>query len=256
MESMVRCENVVKRYGALTVLDGLDLEVAAGEKVAIIGPSGSGKSTLLNVLATVEGIDGGVIEVDGLPVSHHGSDGNFSAADREHLRNAAGKMGMVFQTPNLFRHLTALENCMEAAVEVKGMPHREAADRAARLLDMVSLPGKRDSYANQLSRWQQQLVAVARALSIRPKVLLIDGVNSALDAALMGDVLDAMRALGEDRGLTMLVVTNQVAFARDRFDRICFLDAGRMVEQGAAAEIFSDPASPRSRAFLAPPPGA
>ncbi|HSK38146.1 MAG TPA: ectoine/hydroxyectoine ABC transporter ATP-binding protein EhuA [Arenibaculum sp.] len=247
---MVRFKQVVKRYGPLTVLDHLDLDVAPNEKVAIIGPSGSGKSTLLRVLMTLERIDGGVIEVDGEPLTHMPRNGTLVPADQRHLRRIRGKIGMVFQHFNLFPHMTALGNCIEAPVHVLGLPRREAVDRASELLGMVGLSEKMHDYPGRLSGGQQQRVAIARALAMRPKVMLFDEVTSALDPELVGEVLNVIRRLGKEHDLTMLMVTHQMGFAREFADRVCFFDGGRIAEQGPPDRIFSHPGNERTRAFL------
>ena len=183
-QPMVRFEGVTKRYGALTVLDDLNLEVKRGEKVAIIGPSGSGKTTVLRMLMTLERIDDGVIWVDGEPMTHMPKNGSMVPAEPRHLRRVRSKIGMVFQHFNLFPHMTALANCIEAPMTVLGMPRREAEERAADLLNMVGLGEKKGHYPAQLSGGQQQRVAIARALAMRPKVMLFDEVTSALDPEL------------------------------------------------------------------------
>ncbi|HEV7372491.1 ectoine/hydroxyectoine ABC transporter ATP-binding protein EhuA [Arenibaculum sp.] len=247
---MVRFRAVEKRYGALTVLDHLDLDVARGEKVAIIGPSGSGKSTLLRVLMTLERIDGGVIEVDGEPLTHMDRRGRLVPADERHLRRVRGKIGMVFQHFNLFPHMTALGNCIEAPIHVLGLSRREAEQRASELLAMVGLEDKVDQYPSRLSGGQQQRVAIARALAMRPKVMLFDEVTSALDPELVGEVLGVIRRLSDEHDLTMLMVTHQMGFAREFADRVCFFDQGRIAEQGPPERLFANPENERTRAFL------
>ena len=190
---MVRFEQVTKSYGSLVVLDQLDLDVAAGEKVAIIGPSGSGKTTVLRMLMTLERINGGVIWVDGEPLTSMQRNGELVPADQRHLRRMRGKIGMVFQHFNLFPHMTALKNCMEAPVTVLGLAKDEAQSRGRELLEMVGLGDKLDHYPAQLSGGQQQRVAIARALAMRPKVMLFDEVTSALDPELVGEVLNVIR---------------------------------------------------------------
>lgn len=247
---MVRFRSVTKRYGDLTVLDQLDLDVAPHERVAIIGPSGSGKSTLLRVLMTLERIDEGVIEVDGEPLTHMQRNGNLVPADRQHLRRVRGKIGMVFQHFNLFPHMTALENCTAAPVNVLGLSRQEATERATELLAMVGLADKLDAYPARLSGGQQQRVAIARALAMRPKVMLFDEVTSALDPELVSEVLNVIRRLGEEHDLTMLMVTHQMGFAREFAHRVCFFDQGRIAEQGPPSQVFSEPQNERTRAFL------
>ena len=250
-QPMVRFAGVTKRYGELTVLDGLDLEVYEGEKVAIIGPSGSGKSTLLRVLMTLEGIDEGMIEVDGEPLTHmpDGS-GQLVLANARHQRRVRGKVGMVFQSFNLFPHMNALQNVMEAPVQVLGLSKAEARERAEELLAMVGLEDKLEHFPAQLSGGQQQRVAIARALAMRPKVMLFDEVTSALDPELCGEVLNVIRRLGEAHNLTMLMVTHQMGFAREFADRVCFFHQGRIHEQGSPDELFNDPQEERTREFL------
>ncbi|MDH1542736.1 ectoine/hydroxyectoine ABC transporter ATP-binding protein EhuA [Stutzerimonas stutzeri] len=248
---MVRFASVTKRYGELTVLEGLDLDVQEGEKVAIIGPSGSGKSTLLRVLMTLEGIDDGLIEVDGEPLTHMpDGHGRLVPANARHLRRVRGKVGMVFQSFNLFPHMNALQNVMEAPVQVLGLSKREARERAEELLAMVGLEDKLEHFPAQLSGGQQQRVAIARALAMRPKVMLFDEVTSALDPELCGEVLSVIRRLGEAHNLTMLMVTHQMGFAREFADRVCFFHQGRIHEQGSPDALFNNPQEDRTREFL------
>jgi len=247
---MVRFEQVTKRYGPLTVLDRLDLEVAPNEKVAIIGPSGSGKTTVLRALMTLERIDDGVIHVDGEPLTHMRRGDSLVRADQRHLRRMRGSIGMVFQHFNLFPHMSAVGNCMEAPVTVLGLGRDEARERAAGLLEMVGLGDKLDHYPAQLSGGQQQRVAIARALAMRPRVMLFDEVTSALDPELCGEVLAVIRALGDAHDLTMLMVTHQMGFAREFADRVCFFCDGRIAEQGSPQEIFGAPKNERTRQFL------
>ncbi|ESQ97871.1 MULTISPECIES: ectoine/hydroxyectoine ABC transporter ATP-binding protein EhuA [Stutzerimonas] len=250
-QPLVRFAGVTKRYGELTVLDGLDLQIEEGEKVAIIGPSGSGKSTLLRVLMTLEGIDEGVIEVDGEPLTHMpDTSGQLVPANARHLRRVRGKVGMVFQSFNLFPHMNALQNVMEAPVQVLGLSKREARERAEELLAMVGLEDKLEHFPAQLSGGQQQRVAIARALAMRPKVMLFDEVTSALDPELCGEVLNVIRRLGEAHNLTMLMVTHQMGFAREFADRVCFFHQGRIHEQGSPDELFNNPREERTREFL------
>jgi len=247
---MVKFDNVTKRYGALTVLDSLNLEIAPNEKVAIIGPSGSGKTTVLRMLMTLERINDGVIYVDGEPLTHMQRNGTLVPADERHLRKVRGHIGMVFQHFNLFPHMSALKNCMEAPIHVLGMPRKEAEERAAGLLEMVGLGDKKDHYPNQLSGGQQQRVAIARALALRPKVMLFDEVTSALDPELVGEVLNVIRTLGKEHNLTMLMVTHQMGFAKEFADRVCFFYGGKIAEQGTPQEIFNAPKEERTRQFL------
>ena len=247
---MVRFDGVTKRYGALTVLDQLDLDVAPNEKVAIIGPSGSGKTTVLRMLMTLERIDDGIIYVEGEPLTHVHRNGQLVPADEKHLRRVRGKIGMVFQHFNLFPHMSALRNCMEAPMYVLGMSRAEAEKRASELLDMVGLGDKKQHYPAQLSGGQQQRVAIARALAMRPKVMLFDEVTSALDPELVGEVLNVIRQLAHEHDLTMLMVTHQMGFAREFADRVCFFYAGRIAEAGPPDRLFGNPTNERTRQFL------
>jgi polar amino acid transport system ATP-binding protein len=250
MEPMVRFRGVIKRYSELTVLDKLDFDVAPQERVAIIGPSGSGKSTLLRVLMALEPVDAGVIDVDGEPLTHRVRNGRKVPADRRYLRQVRGKIGMVFQQFNLFPHMTALQNVMEAPVHVLRLGKQGAAKRARALLDDVGLAEKLDHYPSQLSGGQQQRVAIARALAMRPKVLLFDEVTSALDPELVGEVLNVIRKIGAEHRVTMIVVTHEMRFAREFADRVCFFDQGKMVEQGPPDIILTHPRNGRTREFL------
>jgi polar amino acid transport system ATP-binding protein len=247
---MVRFRGVTKRYGPLTVLDELDLDVARNERVAIIGPSGSGKTTVLRMLMTLERINEGVIEVGGEPLTHMYRNGDLVPADERHLRRIRSKIGMVFQHFNLFPHMTALQNCMEAPVYVLGLSKSEARARAEELLEMVGLADKKDHYPSQLSGGQQQRVAIARALAMRPQIMLFDEVTSALDPELVGEVLTVIRKLGEEHDLTMLMVTHQMGFAKEFADRVCFFYAGKIAEQGPPSEIFINPRNERTQQFL------
>ncbi|RWH51729.1 MAG: ectoine/hydroxyectoine ABC transporter ATP-binding protein EhuA [Mesorhizobium sp.] len=249
-EPMVRFENVTKRYGALTVLDELNLDIARNEKVCIIGPSGSGKTTVLRMLMTLEQIQGGVIWVDGEPLTHMQKNGQLVPASDRHLRRVRSKIGMVFQHFNLFPHMTALQNCMEAPVSVLGLPKKQAEERAAELLDMVGLSDKRNHFPIQLSGGQKQRVAIARALAMRPKVMLFDEVTSALDPELIGEVLNVIRKLGAEHDLTMLMVTHQMGFAKEFSDRVCFFYGGKIVEQGPPDQLLGNPQNERTRQFL------
>ena len=247
---MVRFSRVSKRYGSLTVLDNLDLDVAANEMVTIIGPSGSGKTTVLRVLMTLETIDEGVIYVDGRPLTHMERDGRLKVASEKHLRARRSDIGMVFQQFNLFPHMTALQNCIEAPIQVLGMSRDEAEHRALDLLRMVGMHDKKDQHPTRLSGGQQQRVAIARALAMRPKVMLLDEVTSALDPEVIGEVLNVIRTLNSEHSLTMLMVTHQMGFAREVSDRVCFFYQGRIAEQGTPDRIFGEPANERTRQFL------
>jgi polar amino acid transport system ATP-binding protein len=247
---MVRFVNVTKRYGPLTVLDSLNLDVQPNEMVSIIGPSGSGKTTVLRMLMTLEEIDDGVIYVDGKPLTHMERGGKLVKASPAYLRKMRSNIGMVFQHFNLFPHMTALENCMEAPIHVLGLSRKEAGERSAELLDMVGLADKRDQHPSRLSGGQQQRVAIARALAMRPKVMLLDEVTSALDPEVIGEVLNVIRHLNSEHNLTMLMVTHQMGFAKEISDRVCFFYEGRIAEQGPPNQIYGSPENERTRQFL------
>lgn len=240
-QPMVRFDNVSKRYGALTVLDGLNLDIARGEKVSIIGPSGSGKTTVLRMLMTLETINDGVIWVEGEPLTHMERNGKLVPADLAHIRKIRAKIGMVFQSFNLFPHMTAMQNCIEAPITVLGMKRADAEARAAELLDMVGLSEKKDHYPSQLSGGQQQRVAIARACAMRPKIMLFDEVTSALDPELVGEVLEVIRNLGREHDLTMLMVTHQMGFAKEFSDRVCFFHAGKIWSRGRQTSCSAPP---------------
>ncbi len=248
-DAMVRAENVHKRFGRLEVLRGISLEVAPREVLCVIGPSGSGKSTFLRCINHLEPINAGRLYVDGTLV------GNAERGDRLHELPARevcrrrAEIGMVFQRFNLFPHRTALENVMEGPVIVKKESKAEAAEHARALLDRMGLADKRDSYPSQLSGGQQQRVAIARALAMRPKLMLFDEPTSALDPELVGEVLDAMRGLAAE-GMTMIVVTHEIGFAREVADSLAFMDNGVIVERGVPREVIADPQHERTRAFL------
>jgi polar amino acid transport system ATP-binding protein len=247
---MLRFEQVSKRFGSHTVLDKLDLNIRPNEKVSIIGPSGSGKTTVLRTLMTLEKVDEGTIWVDSEPLTHMSRNGSLVTANARHLRRMRSKIGMVFQHFNLFPHLTALRNCMQAPISVLGMREDEAEARAKALLELVGLGDKLGNFPAQLSGGQQQRVAIARALAMRPKVMLFDEVTSALDPELVGEVLNVIRQLGSEHDLTMLMVTHQMGFAREFSDRVCFFHQGRIAEQGSPEEIFGDPKHDRTKQFL------
>jgi polar amino acid transport system ATP-binding protein len=246
---MVRAEDVHKRYGRDEVLKGIDLEVAAGEVLCLIGPSGSGKSTLLRCINHLEKIDAGRISVDGELIGYRErGERLYELREREVCRQRAA-IGMVFQRFNLFPHRTALENVVEAPLHVKREPRAEAHERARALLERVGLADKAGAYPSQLSGGQQQRVAIARALAMQPKLMLFDEPTSALDPELVDEVLAVMRGLAED-GMTMIVVTHEMAFARDAGDRVAFMDGGVIVECGAPGEVLARPRHERTRAFL------
>lgn len=247
---MVSFRKVCKSYGTLSVLDDLDLDVAAGEMVSIIGPSGSGKTTVLRMLMTLERVNGGVIYVDGKPLTHMSRDGELVPADERHLRKRRADIGMCFQHFNLFPHMTAIENCMEGPVQVLRLSKVEARERSEELLEMVGMTEKKDQHPSRLSGGQQQRVAIARALAMRPKVMLFDEVTSALDPEVIGEVTNVIRKLVGEHNLTMLMVTHQMGFARDISDRVCFFFDGKIEEQGMPADLFGNPQKERTRQFL------
>ncbi len=249
-DPMVRFEKVDKSFGDVHVLRELDMEVAPAERISIIGASGSGKTTLLRILMTLEEPNSGVIYVDGEPLWHKEVNGELVKADEKYLRKMRGKIGMVFQAFNLFPHMKVLRNVTEAPIHVLGMDREEAETRAKDLLDMVGLADKIDNYPSQLSGGQQQRVAIARALAMQPKVMLFDEITAALDPELVGEVLGVVRQLAHDTQMTMLIVTHEMAFARDVSHRIVFLHEGQILEEGPPDKIFTDPDHPRTREFL------
>ncbi len=243
--SAISVKQLVKKFHGQTVLHGIDLEVKPGEVVAIIGPSGSGKTTLLRSINLLEQPDAGTIQVGNIIIDAAQSMGKQKGLVRE-LRQ---HVGFVFQNFNLFPHRTVLENIIEGPVIVKGEPKDEASARARELLAKVGLTGKETSYPRRLSGGQQQRVAIARALAMRPDVILFDEPTSALDPELVGEVLSAIRQLAQEKR-TMVIVTHEMSFARDVADRAIFMDQGRIVEQGPAKTLFTDPQQPRTRQFL------
>ncbi|WP_428032078.1 ectoine/hydroxyectoine ABC transporter ATP-binding protein EhuA [Ancylobacter sp.] len=247
---LIQFAGVTKRFGALTVLDDFNFEVAPGEKVTLIGPSGSGKSTVLRILMTLEPFQEGQLTLAGMPYQLPGGTGPFQASER-HLRQIRSHVGMVFQSFNLFPHMSVLRNVVEAPMRVLGLARGEAECRAIELLNMVGLADKKDHYPSQLSGGQQQRVAIARALAMRPRVLLFDEPTSALDPQLVGEVLAVIRDLAHEHDLTMLLVTHEMRFAREVSDRVCFFDQGRICEQGTPDAIFTAPQHPRTCEFLA-----
>ena len=246
---MVRFKNVTKRYGTLTVLDDLNLDIAEGEMVSIIGPSGSGKTTVLRMLM-LERIQGGVIYVDGMPLTHEVKGGKLVPATERYLRRAREPIGMCFQHFNLFPHMTALQNCMEGPVQVLGLSKKQARERSEELLEMVGMIDKKDQHPSRLSGGQQQRVAIARALAMRPKVMLLDEVTSALDPEVIGEVTEVIKKLVREYNLTIMMVTHQMGFAADISDRVCFFFAGRIEEQGTPRELFGNPQRERTQQFL------
>lgn len=247
---IIRIDNITKRYGPLTVLDGLSMEVLPGEKLSLIGPSGSGKTTILRILMTLETISGGHIEVEGDQLYHMPKNGSLVAADDRHLQRMREKIGMVFQHFNLFPHKCVLDNVTLAPMLTKGVAKVAAEKRAMELLDMVGLADKAKNMPAQLSGGQKQRVAIARALALSPKIMLFDEVTSALDPELVEEVLNVMRKLAAETDMTMLLVTHEMGFARDFADRILFFDRGKIVEEGKPDEIFRNPRQERTQTFL------
>ncbi|GAA5012266.1 amino acid ABC transporter ATP-binding protein [Actinopolymorpha pittospori] len=246
---MVRAEGVRKSFGRVEVLKGISLEVARGEVTCVIGPSGSGKSTFLRCINHLEKIQAGRIWVDGELVGYRQvGDKLHELRDREVCRQRA-EVGMVFQQWNLFPHLTVLGNCLEAAIRVKKDPRPVATERARRLLDRVGLANKADAYPRQLSGGQQQRVAIARALMMEPKLMLFDEPTSALDPELVGEVLDVMKSLAAE-GMTMVVVTHEMGFAREVADTVVFMDDGMVVEHGDPQQVLLRPENARTQSFL------
>jgi len=240
MAPVIQLEGVRKSFGDNLVLDGIDLEVAAGEVLVIIGPSGSGKSTLLRCVNLLEPIQAGRILFEGAEITGRGVD----------VTAVRQRIGIVFQQFNLFPHLTVMDNLTLAARRIRKLPRGEAETRARELLEVVALPEKAAQHPHQLSGGQQQRVAIARALMMSPTVMLFDEVTSALDPELVGEVLVVMRDLARGSGTTMLVVTHEMHFARDVGDRVVFMDGGKIVEQGPPADVLDNPREERTRRFL------
>ncbi|MQA79202.1 MAG: ATP-binding cassette domain-containing protein [Streptosporangiales bacterium] len=237
----IRLSGVTKSFGDLRVLDEIDLAVRPGERIAVIGPSGSGKSTLLRLLMTLEECTAGVIEIDGEPLV---------LSDKRATRRIRGKIGMVFQQFNLFPRLTAVENVAEAPTQVLRVPRRTALAQAMELLTRVGLRERAHAYPRQMSGGEQQRVAIARALAMQPQIMMFDEVTSALDPERVEEVLQVIKELAEHSGMTMVLVTHEMSFAYDIADRVVFMDAGRIVEEGTPDKVFKSPDSERTRAFL------
>jgi polar amino acid transport system ATP-binding protein len=246
---MVRTEKLIKRFGDNIVLNGVDLTVERGQTVVIIGPSGSGKTTLLRCLNHLETIEGGRIYIDGQLVGYRERNGQLVEDSESNIARMRSHIGFVFQRFNLFAHMTALENIIEAPIHVLGEPRNVVVERAHALLVKVGLAEKADSYPHRLSGGQQQRVAIARALAMNPKLMLFDEATSALDPELVGEVLKVMRQLAEE-GMTMVVVTHEMGFARDVADKCIFMDKAQIVEQGPPEQIFELTENERTRNFL------
>ncbi|OFI01562.1 arginine transport ATP-binding protein ArtM [Clostridium acetireducens DSM 10703] len=237
---MIEVSNITKKFNDLVVFKNLDLKVKKGEVLVIIGPSGSGKSTFLRCLNHLEEINSGKIFIEGE---------ELDGKDKNLIRKITTKMGMVFQNFNLFPHMTVLENVMEAPIIVKKESKEAVLDRAKKLLNKVGLEDKMDYYPSKLSGGQKQRVAIARALAMNPDIMLFDEPTSALDPELVGEVLNVMKDLARE-GMTMLVVTHEMGFAKEVADRVIFMDGGNIVEQGTPEEIFNNPKEQRTKEFL------
>jgi polar amino acid transport system ATP-binding protein len=247
---MVKAEAVRKRFGRLEVLKGVSLEVRAGEVVCMIGASGSGKSTFLRCINHLEKIDSGRLWVDGALVGYRQvGDKIYEQRDAEVCRDRS-EIGMVFQRFNLFAHMTALQNVVEAPIRVRKVPKTQAVEQAKVLLERVGLGDKLNGYPSQLSGGQQQRVAIARALAMKPKLMLFDEPTSALDPELVGEVLDVMKSLALDFQTTMIVVTHEMGFAREAADRVLMMDDGRIIEDGTPEHFFESPREERTKQFL------
>jgi polar amino acid transport system ATP-binding protein len=248
-EAVMHAADVHKRFGRLEVLKGVSLEVAKGETVCIIGPSGSGKTTFIRCINHLEKMDSGRIEVNGQLIGYRQRGDKLVEDSERNIARQRTQIGMVFQRFNLFPHMTALENVIEAPQRVKGESRDEAVGRAVALLERVGLADKVPAYPNQLSGGQQQRVAIARALAMQPKLMLFDEPTSALDPELVGEVLDVMRGLAKD-GMTMIVVTHEMGFAREVGDSLVFMDGGVIVEKGNPRDVLTNPQEERTKSFL------
>ena len=249
MAPLVKIEGLRKSFGDLEILNGIDLEVQRGEVVSIIGPSGSGKTTVLRCLNLLERPSGGRVEVDGRVLCSQNADGSMKFAGKREIRKVREELGMVFQRFNLFPHMTALQNVIEAPMAVKGVKRREAESAAHQLLESVGLSHRADHYPLQMSGGQQQRVAIARALAMDPAVMLFDEVTSSVDPELAGEILLVMKNLAQ-QGMTMIVVTHEMGFAADVADRVLFIDHGLVVEEGDARRVLNEPQHDRTKAFL------
>jgi polar amino acid transport system ATP-binding protein len=245
----VSMRGVTKRYGDLVVLRELDLDVMPGEKLALIGPSGSGKSTILRILMTLEDIQAGEVRIgeEAMWIARGATSVRADPATRQRL---ARRVGMVFQHFNLFPHMSVLRNISDAPIHVLGMDRSAAEERARELLAQVGLAAKESAFPAQLSGGQKQRVAIARALAMRPEIMLFDEVTSALDPEVVSEVLDVLRELARDTGMTMLLVTHEMGFAREFADRVVFMDEGRIVESGPPEQLFGKPSEERTQLFL------
>jgi polar amino acid transport system ATP-binding protein len=247
--TMVKAENVHKSFGHVEVLKGIDLEVTNGEVFCLLGPSGSGKSTFLRCINHLERVNGGRLSVDGRLIGYREENGKLYEMHEREVAAQRRDIGMVFQRFNLFPHMTALENVMEAPVQVRGESKAAAREQALQLLDRVGLAERAGNYPAELSGGQQQRVAIARALAMKPKLMLFDEPTSALDPELVGEVLDVMKDLARE-GMTMIVVTHEIGFAREVADTVVFMDGGVIVEAGKPADVLGNPQHVRTKAFL------
>jgi len=248
--ALLQMRGVSKSYGGRKILDRIDLDVAAREKVAIIGPSGSGKTTILRVAIGLVRPDEGTIRIDGAYLWHAETQAGLKPAGERHARKVRRAVGIVFQQFNLFPHMTAIENVREPLVHALGLARGESDARAADLLTQVGLTDHLAKYPAQLSGGQQQRVAIARSLALRPKIMLFDEVTSALDPELVGEVLRVVRELAHASDMSMLIVTHEMAFAADIADRVLMFDQGQIVEEGAPAQVLKAPQNPRTQKFL------
>jgi ABC-type polar amino acid transport system ATPase subunit len=246
---LIEVRDVWKRFGSLEVLRGVTLDVDPGEVVVVIGPSGSGKTTLLRALNALEAVDGGTITIKGIHLAEPGPEGRPRRPDDRTIRAVRLEVGMVFQRFNLFPHMTVLDNVTVGPIHVRGLALADARARATELLRRIGLADKAAAHPHQLSGGQQQRVAIARALAMQPEAMLFDEVTSALDPELVGEVLKVMRQLAQD-GMTMIVVTHEMQFAREVADRVIVMDQGRIIEVDAPQTIFRAPAHPRTAEFL------
>jgi polar amino acid transport system ATP-binding protein len=246
----VRLDRVTKSFGGTRVLEGVSLQVPAGQVCAIIGPSGSGKSTLLRCINHLERPDGGMIHIGGDLIGYHLRAGRMHEMSEREVARQRARIGMVFQSFNLFPHLTVLDNLLEAPRQILGRSRRDAEERARALLAQVGLAGRAGEWPQNLSGGQQQRVAIARALAMDPEVMLFDEPTSALDPELVGEVLQVMKGLART-GMTMIVVTHEIGFAREVADQLVFMEEGRIVEAGDAREVIASPREARTAEFLA-----
>ncbi|MEF3353728.1 ectoine/hydroxyectoine ABC transporter ATP-binding protein EhuA [Paenibacillus sp. GYB006] len=247
---IVKYTGVTKSFGNVEVLNGIDLEMQPGEKVAVIGPSGSGKTTMGRMLMTLEEPTSGTIEVDGELLWHMEYKGEIVRANEKHLHRMRCNVGMVFQHFNLFPHMNVMRNVTEAPRKVLGLSKEEAEERAVTMLTKVGLEDKLKMYPSKLSGGQKQRVAIARALVMRPKVMVFDEVTSALDPELVGEVLEVIREIAEEGEMAMMLITHEMEFAKEIADRVIFGADGKIVEQGTPEEIFDNPQSDRLQSFL------